>query len=116
MIKRSGDPLAKKIFDSVFDDEVHNSFLKFGRGEYKEKFLLEGKKQSSKWAIKTGPEFANALVRSCLQKAPSPVVIGPISGYSRSPPETYIPPPRMIITSRLARTSSPGTLYRLSRE
>jgi hypothetical protein len=65
----------KKIFDGVFDDEVHNSFLKFGRGEYKDKFLLEGKKQASKWAIKTGPEYANALVRSCLLKASNPVLI-----------------------------------------
>lgn len=59
----------KKIFTGIFDEEVHSNFLKFGRGEYKEKFLLEGKKQASKWAIKTGPEFSNILVRSCLNKA-----------------------------------------------
>ena len=58
----------KKIFDGVFDDEVHASFLKFGRGEYKEKFLLEGKRQAKKWAVKAGAEYANLLVRKCLEK------------------------------------------------
>lgn len=58
----------KKIFDSIFDEEVHSDFLKFGRGEYKNKYLIEGKKQAKKWAIKTGSEYANFLVRKCLEK------------------------------------------------
>jgi hypothetical protein len=58
----------KKIFHQIFDDGVHSDFLKFGRGEYKDRYLLEGKKQPSKWAIKTGPEFANYLVKECLNK------------------------------------------------
>ncbi|MEA3248220.1 MAG: hypothetical protein U9Q73_00785 [Nanoarchaeota archaeon] len=58
----------KKIFDGVFDEEVHSDFLKFGRGEYKYKYLIEGKRQAKKWAIKTGPEYANFLVRKCLRK------------------------------------------------
>jgi hypothetical protein len=58
----------KKIFDGVFDDEVHANFLKFGRGEYKDKYLLEGKRQAKKWAIKAGAEYANLLVRKCLEK------------------------------------------------
>ena len=58
----------KKIFDGDFDDEVHCDFLKFGRGEYKDKYLIEGKKQAKKWAIKTGAEYANLLVRKCLEK------------------------------------------------
>jgi len=58
----------KKIFDGVFDDEVHANFLKFGRGEYKNKYLLEGKRQAKKWAVKTGAEYANLLVRKCLEK------------------------------------------------
>ena len=36
--------VVKKIFDGVSDDEVHSDFLKFGRGEYKNKYLLEGKR------------------------------------------------------------------------
>jgi len=58
----------KKIFEGVFDDEVHANFLKFGRGEYKNKYLLGGKRQAKKWAIKAGAEYANFLVRKCLEK------------------------------------------------
>lgn len=58
----------KKIFDGEFDGEVHASFLKFGRGEYKNKFLVEAKRQAKKWAIKAGAEYANLLVRKCLSK------------------------------------------------
>jgi len=59
----------KKIFEGNFDEEVHSDFLKFGRGEYKNRYLLEGKKQKSGWAIKTGSEYVNFLVRKCLGKA-----------------------------------------------
>lgn len=58
----------KKIFDGIFDDDVHVAFMKFGRGEYKNKYLLEGKKQASKWAVKSGAEFGNFFVRRCLEK------------------------------------------------
>lgn len=65
----------KKIFDGVFDAEVHANFLKFGRGEYKNKYLLEGKRQAKKWAVKAGAEYANFLVRRCLEKAGGPVAV-----------------------------------------
>jgi len=58
-----------KIFNKKIDEEVHSDFLKFGRGEYKDKYLVEGKRQKDGWAIKTGPEFANFLVKKCLEKA-----------------------------------------------
>jgi hypothetical protein len=61
--------IIKKVFDGVFDDEVHVAFLKFGRGVYSDKFLLEGKKQMKNWAVKTGAEYANFLVRRYLEKA-----------------------------------------------
>jgi len=64
-----------KIFDGVFDDEVHGAFLKFGRGEYRDKYLLEGKRQVKKWAIKTGAEYANFLVRRCLEKVDGSVAV-----------------------------------------
>ena len=62
------DMVMKKIFDGVFDAEVHANFLKFGRGEYKGKYLLEGKRQAKNWAIKAGAEYANLLTRKCLEK------------------------------------------------
>ena len=59
--------IIKNIFDGVFDDEVHVAFLKFGRGVYRHKYLIEGKKQAKNWAIKAGAEYANFLVRKCLK-------------------------------------------------
>jgi len=65
----------KKIFYKEIDEEVHSDFLKFGRGEYPDKYLVECKKQASKWAIKTSAEFANFFVRKCLEKVSESVMI-----------------------------------------
>ena len=65
----------KKIFEGNFDEEVHANFLKFGRGEYNYKYLLEGKRQAKKWAIKAGSEYANLLVRKCLEEVGGSVAI-----------------------------------------
>jgi hypothetical protein len=67
--------IMKKIWESVFDEEVHNAFLKFGRGEYKNKYLLEGKRQAKKWAIKAGAEYANFLVGECLKGVSGSVAV-----------------------------------------
>ncbi len=55
------------------EEEVHNEFLKFSRGEFKDKYLINGKKQKDRWVIKTGNEFVNAIVKLCLNKAPETV-------------------------------------------
>lgn len=60
--------IIKKIFKGNFDDEVHSSFLKFGRGVFPDRFLLDGKKQKDKWSIKADAEYANYLVRKCLEE------------------------------------------------
>lgn len=60
--------IIKKIFEGIFDEKIHSDFLKFGRGEYKNKYLIEGKRQAKKWAIKAGAEYVNFLVRRCLEK------------------------------------------------
>jgi hypothetical protein len=65
----------KKIFDQNFDEEVHSDFLKYGKGDYKNKYLLEGKRQATKWAVKTGPEFANFLVKKSLEKCPEEIQV-----------------------------------------
>ncbi len=59
--------IIKKIFDGAVDKEVHVAFLKFGRGSYKNKYIIEGKKQAKNWAVKTSAEYANGLVRWCLK-------------------------------------------------
>jgi hypothetical protein len=64
-----------KIFNKNIDEEVHSDFLKFGRGEYKDKYLIEGKKQKEAWSIKTGPEFVNLLVKKCLEKAEGNIAV-----------------------------------------
>lgn len=65
----------KKIFEGGVDDYVHSDFLKFGRGEYRNKYLLEGKRQAKNWSIKGGAEFVNFLVKKCLEKVNGPVKI-----------------------------------------
>lgn len=61
--------IIKKIFEKNFDDEVHGDFLKFGKGEFRGKYLIECKRSAGKLSVKTGPEFANYLVRKGLEKA-----------------------------------------------
>lgn len=65
----------KKIFEKNFDDETHLEFLKFGRGEFKNKYLIEAKKQKDKWTIKTSSEFANFFVKKCLEETSEKVFI-----------------------------------------
>jgi len=55
-----------KIFSGDCDEEVHNDFVKFSRGVFENRYLLEGKRQASKWAIKSSAEFANFFVSRAL--------------------------------------------------
>lgn len=57
-----------KIFSGEVDSEVHDDFVKFSKGVFENRYLLEGKKQASKWAVKSSSEFANYFVRKCLRK------------------------------------------------
>ena len=70
--------IIKNIFNGVFDDELHVAFLKFGRGIYKNKYLISGKRQAKNWAVKTGTEYVNFLVRKCLENIESIYVKGVI--------------------------------------
>ena len=68
--------IIKKIFDGQVDEEVHSAFLKFGKGEFRNKYLIEAKLQGGgKWSIKTGQEFANFFVRKCLEKVNGSVAV-----------------------------------------
>jgi len=62
-----------KIFEGKRDEQVHNEFVKFGKGEFSDRYLIEVKKQAGKWNIKTSAEFANFLVKRCLEKAPEKI-------------------------------------------
>lgn len=56
------------IFSGQISENIHNDFVKFGKGKFENKYLLQGKKQKNQWSIKTGPEFANFLVKKGLEK------------------------------------------------
>ncbi len=58
----------KKVFEGSADDGVHSDFLKFGRGEYKNRYMIEAKTQKDIWSVKTSAEFANFFVKKCLEK------------------------------------------------
>jgi len=74
-MKGSMGSVIKKIFSGKTDEEVHSEFVKFGKGTFEDKYLLEGKKQKDKWAIKSSAEFGNFLVRKCLEKASGNVAV-----------------------------------------
>ena len=63
------ESVIKKIFSGKADDYVHNEFIKFGKGIFKDRYLIEAKKQKDRWRIKTGADFANFLVSKCLENA-----------------------------------------------
>ena len=58
-----------KIFSGEFDADVHEAFVKFSKGVFENRYLVEGKKQANKWAIKTSSEFANFFVKKVLENA-----------------------------------------------
>jgi hypothetical protein len=65
----------KEIFEGKKSEELHNEFLKFGRGEFRNKYLIEAKKQKDRWNIKTSNEFANLLVGECLKESSEKISI-----------------------------------------
>lgn len=58
----------KKIFEDKVDDLVHLQFEKFGRGDYKNKALINAKKVKDYYNISTTAEFGNELVRAMAEK------------------------------------------------
>jgi len=54
----------KRLFDNQTDEEIHQQFIRFGKGEYKKRFILVlGKAKKIK--IKSSFEFANDFVALC---------------------------------------------------
>jgi hypothetical protein len=68
----------KKIFKKEAeenDEEIHSDFIKYSRGLFENKYLIEGKKQKVAWSIKTSYEFANFFVRRCLSGVSGPIKV-----------------------------------------
>ncbi len=57
----------RQIFSGE-SEGAHEDFIKFSRGVFENRYILEGKKQKDKWAIKSSAEFANYFVKRCLEK------------------------------------------------
>ena len=67
--------IINKIFSEQIDEEVHSEFIKFSRGIFENRYLLEGRKQPEKWSIKSSSEFANYFVRRGLENTPGRIKI-----------------------------------------
>src|SRR3989344_522374 len=69
----------KTILQSIFAGEmtpnVHSEFIKFSKGVFKDRYLVEAKRQKGAWSIKTSAEYANPVVRECLSKTNGQVEI-----------------------------------------
>jgi len=58
----------KKIFLDKVDESVHLQFQKFGRGEFKNRALINARRSGDKYTLSTTPEFANELVKEIAEK------------------------------------------------
>ena len=69
------ESILKQIFNGKLEESAHFEFVKYGKGTFTNKYLVEGKKQKDKLAIKTSAEFANFFVRKCLEKTSEDVSV-----------------------------------------
>ncbi len=60
-----------KIVDGKMDNLVHLQFLKYSKGLYEQKALVQGKKTKDAWSIGTSAEYANELVRAVAEEVGS---------------------------------------------
>lgn len=58
----------KKVFDDKVDEEVHQQFQKFSRGEFTNRALIKAKKVKNNYTLTTTAEFANEFVRIVAEK------------------------------------------------
>ena len=54
----------KEIFNKYISDKTHSKFIRFGKGEYRGRFII-GLWKTKKIKVKSSFEFANDLVRLC---------------------------------------------------
>ncbi len=80
-----------KIFSGKIDEEVHTEFLKFSRGLFENRYLLEAKKQKDRWALKTGYEFANFFVKKCIEKSKGEIQLSGVIVYTAKLEDSKIP-------------------------
>lgn len=61
------------IFAGRENPSMHNEFVRYSRGVFSYRYLLEAKRQKAGWAIKTSAEYVNFLVRACLARVTAPL-------------------------------------------
>ena len=69
------DSFLKKVSEKNFDESVHLELVKFSKGNFGNRYLINAKKQKDRWSIKTGAEFVNFIVRKCLEGAPEKIAV-----------------------------------------
>ena len=67
----------KKIFEDEIDQEVHDEFTKYGKGEFNNRYEIRAKQQKNgkQYKVWTSHEFSNFLVKKCMEKASDEVGI-----------------------------------------
>ncbi len=63
------------IFHNSMNEAVHSEFIKFSKGVFVYRYLINAKKQKNGWNIKTSAEFANYLVRMCLSRISGTIAV-----------------------------------------
>ncbi|MDO8467740.1 MAG: hypothetical protein Q7S56_02230 [Nanoarchaeota archaeon] len=58
----------KKVADKIFDENVHAQFVKFSKGEFRNRAVIKARCVKGKYTINTSAEFANELVRDVAEK------------------------------------------------
>ncbi len=53
----------KKAFDKKEDEDLHLQFMKFSKGEFRNRAIINAKRVGEKYTINTSSEFANELVK-----------------------------------------------------
>lgn len=58
----------KDLFDENIDSSIHLQFQKFGRGEFRDRAVINARQSKGKYTVYTTAEFANGLVRDVAKK------------------------------------------------
>lgn len=58
----------ESIMKGVTNPAVHEAFIKYSKGTFENKYLVQGKKGKEEWTIKTSAEYVNSIVQAGLAR------------------------------------------------
>ena len=67
------ESVLREIFAGKSSEAAHRDFVKFSKGSFTDRYIVDAKRQKEGWSIKTGPEYTNFLVEECLSKVKEPI-------------------------------------------